>query len=173
MRTAIWCTSLLVAAIWGTLTSIDPRLRMLVISVWIFLTLKLAAFDALPRQSTSHNGMVRSLALWVLTIPTLDANAFFSPCPNDKRYSLREWMTAIFSPGLGCLLFLAIAPHCRDVSDLLAGWITAGGLILILHFGLLNLIVLTWRACGRNVIPLMRKPQCSTSLSEFWKSFQS
>jgi alginate O-acetyltransferase complex protein AlgI len=42
------------------------------------------------------------------------------------------------------------------------------GTILILHFGLFDLIAMAWRIAGVNAKPIMDAPIRATSLSEFW-----
>jgi alginate O-acetyltransferase complex protein AlgI len=42
------------------------------------------------------------------------------------------------------------------------------GLVLLLHFGLFDLLGLAWRAAGVRVEPIMRQPMSAKSLSDFW-----
>ena len=42
------------------------------------------------------------------------------------------------------------------------------GIILILHFGLFQLLSCYWRSVGIQARPIMNHPLASTSLSEFW-----
>ena len=42
------------------------------------------------------------------------------------------------------------------------------GIVLILHFGLFQLLSCFWRSLGIEARPIMNRPLASTSLSEFW-----
>ena len=42
------------------------------------------------------------------------------------------------------------------------------GIVLVLHFGIFDLLSLGWRRLGVDAAPVMRSPLRSTSLAEFW-----
>jgi hypothetical protein len=66
--------SLLAAAVWGINSESPPSLKMVIISVWIFLTAKLQSFRfAAGRENAS---LIPSLVKWCLLTPTLDLVAF-------------------------------------------------------------------------------------------------
>jgi alginate O-acetyltransferase complex protein AlgI len=67
---------------------------------------------------------------------------------------------------LGAALLWGLARHMPH--PLAAGWIGMAGLILTLHFGLLGLLAVAWRALGVAVTPIMRFPIAATSLADFW-----
>jgi hypothetical protein len=42
------------------------------------------------------------------------------------------------------------------------------GIVLVLHFGVFDLLALAWQRAGVAVAPVMRAPACAASLAEFW-----
>jgi hypothetical protein len=67
---------------------------------------------------------------------------------------------------LGGLLLFFFAR--RAVEPILAGWIGMLGMILILHFGLFDLLSIELTALRIDAPPIMNRPLRSTSISEFW-----
>ena len=54
MRNILWIFSLLAAAVWGIKSGSPPSIKMVIISVWIFLTAKLQSFRfAAGRENAS------------------------------------------------------------------------------------------------------------------------
>lgn len=74
MRNILWIFSLLAAAVWGIKSGSPPSVKMVIISVWIFLTAKLQSFRfGADRENAS---LIPSLVKWCLLTPTLDLVAF-------------------------------------------------------------------------------------------------
>jgi len=67
---------------------------------------------------------------------------------------------------LGAVLLFGVAHFTRQ--PVLAGWIGMIGMILILHFGLFQLLAIGWRKAGIDVEPIMNAPLRSKTVSEFW-----
>src|SRR6185295_17947699 len=84
------------------------------------------------------------------------------------RPSSRQWAVAIFETGLGAALLWMIPRTIPEEADLLRGWVGMWGIVLLLHFGTLQLLSLFWRSVGVDARPLMAAPLRSTSLGEFW-----
>jgi predicted DCC family thiol-disulfide oxidoreductase YuxK len=85
------------------------------------------------------------------------------PALFGKRRSIVVATAKIF---LGAILLFGLArfaPH-----PLLTGWVGMIGMILVLHFGMFDLLTIVWRAYGLDVRPIMDAPLNSTSLGEFW-----
>lgn len=103
------------------------------------------------------------LFLW----PGMDANAFFteraSNCP-----TLRAWSGATAKTFAGLALLWLVTARVFSTDPLLIGWLGMIGVVLLLHFGLFQVLALFWQGNGRNVTPLMRAPLLATSLADFW-----
>ena len=67
---------------------------------------------------------------------------------------------------LGAVLLFGVAHLAYQ--PVLAGWIGMIGMILILHFGLFQLLAAGWRKAGIDVEPIMNAPLYSKTISEFW-----
>ncbi|HVT14283.1 MAG TPA: membrane bound O-acyl transferase family-domain-containing protein [Fimbriimonadaceae bacterium] len=66
--------------------------------------------------------------------------------------------------GLAFLLLAALLP----VSKTIAGWLGIAGLLLVIHFGLSELLSSVFRLAGRGVRPLFDRPCAARTLSDFW-----
>ena len=108
-------------------------------------------------------------AAYLFAWPGMDAVRFLSPelAPRASRLTLtKNSALAAFRALIGALLLFIVARHA--VEPVLAGWIGMVGMILILHFGLLDLASIAWRALRVDAPPIMNRPLRSTSVSEFW-----
>ena len=127
-----------------------------------WLTLGLAQMR-LPDVSISR------AAAYMLAWPGMDAARFLSPMPSPTlpiSTFLKSAATASARTMLGILLLFGVA---RQVAEpLLVGWIAMLGIVLILHFGLFDLVSLAWRKVGIDAPPIMDAPLRSRSIAEFW-----
>jgi alginate O-acetyltransferase complex protein AlgI len=94
----------------------------------------------------------------------MDAEAFFHGPPVPPPRTI-EWLAAFARVAAGAALIWCVARHA---SPMLAGWCAMIGLVLLLHFGVLDLIALAWRARGVDARPLMDHPTRAKSLADFW-----
>jgi alginate O-acetyltransferase complex protein AlgI len=129
----------------------------------LFFGCKLATWMmALPHAG----GWRRSLA-YLFAWPGMDARAFYTGVPPATRA-----FADVFAAGLralvGLLLFFVIAPVVPSGHPLLVGWLGLVGMILLLHFGLFDLLAFAWQATGRRALPIMRAPWRARTLGEFW-----
>lgn len=69
---------------------------------------------------------------------------------------------------VGFILLRDIFRLTINLSPLLVGWSGMVGVMLILHFGLFQLLSSFWRANGIDAKPLMNEPVRSTSLADLW-----
>ena len=168
MQDAVWIFGLIAVAIWGLTSSIGPPAKMVVIAFWIFFAVKFQSLRTL-RNRTAKRATVWTAMQWYLLTPTLDANQFFHiSLPVSDHPTAREWAFAIVKTLAGAVLFFIVAGEFVGNNVMTGGWIAMIGIVLMLHFGVLELIVLWWRFRGRDVRPLMQQPLQASSLSDFW-----
>jgi alginate O-acetyltransferase complex protein AlgI len=65
-------------------------------------------------------------------------------------------------------LLLTISAWQSNQFPLIAGWLAMFGIVLVLHFGIFELLAIIWQRAGINAQPLMQSPLRSRSLAEFW-----
>ena len=118
----------------------------------------------LPDVSAArHTGY---LLLW----PGMDAAAFLSAGRTAAidRPTNRECGMSLLNVAVGFLLLCDPFGVTKSWSPLFVGWCGMVGVVLMLHFGLFNLLSGFWRANGIDAKPLMNDPVRSTSLADLW-----
>ena len=88
------------------------------------------------------------------------------PLVLDVHKDVPPFVAPIAKIFLGAVLLFGVARFAHP--PLLAGWMGMIGMILILHFGMFQLLALAWRRAGIDVEPIMNAPLRSKSISEFW-----
>lgn len=167
MNGCLWILLLLASALWGLLSDADPSAKMLLISIWVFMTIKLQALQNWRR--TRGSVTVPGMLVWFVMVPVLDASQFFGKVTKSvARPSIGEWLWAASKSVAGLAMLFMVAPVALPHHAGLAGWIAMAGIVFSLHFGLLELIVLAWRRAGYDIQPLMRQPLQAETLSDFW-----
>jgi len=109
----------------------------------------------------------RSVA-YLLAWPGMDAEAFLDATVHVLRPPLRSWLFAFAETSLGTVLLWVVARSVPESHPLLRGWAGMVGAILLLHFGVFQMVALFWQARGVNAQAIMAAPLRSASLSEFW-----
>jgi Membrane bound O-acyl transferase family len=142
-----------------------PWVFMWILAISIYAGLKwLTWWNA---RNRIHHEAWRAIA-YLVAWPGMDAEAFLSCSSHVSRPRIREWLRAVFVTCAGAaLLWIASRvppPHLL----LLRGWIGMLGLILLLHFGIFQIVALFWQNLGIDAQPIMSAPLHSHSLSEFW-----
>jgi alginate O-acetyltransferase complex protein AlgI len=103
--------------------------------------------------------------------PGMDAKPFLAGVRHADSATVprrSSWLGAAGKTASGAILF-AVAVTCHDAANpLLSGWLAMLGMVVLLHFGLFELIALAWRRVGVAVEPIMRRPSRTTSLADFW-----
>ena len=106
-------------------------------------------------------------AAFLFAYAGMDAEAFYlgPPAPAPRR---REWIVTVARALTGAAMIATAARLTFPAHPMLSAWLTMIGLVLLLHFGLLDLLALAWRGRGINAQPLMRRPTAAKSLADFW-----
>jgi alginate O-acetyltransferase complex protein AlgI len=108
-------------------------------------------------------------AAYLMAWPGMDAARFLSAelaPPVSRAVTLKKTALAFIRIVLGALLLFVTARRAPD--PILTGWVGMAGVILMLHFGLFDLLSVAWRALRVDAPPLMDRPLRSTAVSEFW-----
>lgn len=141
---------------------------------WVFMWLLAVAVFAGCKWQTwwevraqLQPGWKRS-AGYLLLWPGMDAREFLARGIEIPGVAPREWFSALLKTIAGAVLFWSAARFLSLAHPLLAGWLGMLGIVLVLHFGLFDLVSCAWRAAGVLATPIMRQPVKSQSLGEFW-----
>jgi hypothetical protein len=139
-------------------------LLMWSLAISVYAGLKWLSFaDRVPAGESLSLRALGYLLLW----PGMDAPTFFARGRPVARPTPIEWMFAVLKVVFG-LLLLNLAIANLNSTPFAAAWAGLIGLAFVLHFGLFNLLSLTWRLAGVDARPIMRAPINATSLGEFW-----
>ena len=108
----------------------------------------------------------RSLG-YLIGSPTMDAPAFLAG-PLLHPPTARNWGTALLNFSIGCALIWGLVRHALPYGELATGWVGLAGIAFALHFGVLHLWSLAWRARGVECRHIMHSPARATSVSDLW-----
>jgi len=141
-----------------------PWLYMWTLAFTLFAGCKWFCFrrDLAKVQTISLGKKLAFLFGWV------GMNAGFLKPKRTEAPRTIEWIFAALKIALGAILLWVFTPRAIAINPLLAGWNGMTGVVLLLHFGLFQMLWLGWRAAGFNPEPLMRAPLLSRSVGEFW-----
>ena len=157
--------SVLPVAVVGCGNLLAPWEFMWALSFAIYFSLKWLTWWR-ARSHTSHP-MWRSVA-YLFAWPGMDADRFLNAQQRVPAAATAQWLGAVFETSLGALLLWVVARSVPPGHLLISGWVGMVGLILVLHFGLFQMVALSWPGFGVAAEPIMRSPLRSTSLGEFW-----
>lgn len=140
---------------------------------WVLMWVLAGALWAASKAGT----VVASRALWarspagrrwgyVFLWPGMNARGFLGA--GGTPPAARDWGLAGLRAAAGLVLLLVAVPRLLGNHPLAAGWAGMVGVVLVLHFGLFDLVSLAWRRAGVDAPPLMDAPLRSTSLDELW-----
>lgn len=123
------------------------------------LTLRTVAFNG-----TNATRTFAYLLFW----PGMGARRFLNRHVQVSRPEIARWIEAGLKLFLGVFVLWGVLHRVPATSDLLRGWLGMFGMILVLHFGIFELLALTFQAMNVDAQPLMNKPLLARSVAEFW-----
>ena len=135
--------------------------------MWLLVFAMFLGCKWLTLQRAKKQSTVGPSIAYLFAWPGMDAKAFLDGAPVEHPGSGEWWMAAAEILIGGILLWLA-ATRLLALGPLITGWMAMTGIVMILHFGLFQMLSIGWRAAGRNAQPLMRAPLLATSLADFW-----
>jgi Membrane bound O-acyl transferase family len=144
---------------------LSPWVFMWVLSFSLYFSLKWwtwwrARFDIV------HSGW-RSAA-YLLAWPGMDADDFLDANQRAQPPVASSWLWAMTKTAVGAVLLWFVARSVPERDPVIRGWVGMVGLVLILHFGLFQMVALLWHYFGVAAKPIMQSPLRSSSLGEFW-----
>lgn len=119
------------------------------------------------RQTTPHGGRATDAAAYFLVWPGMDPAAFLRRGVGALP-DLGKLVGAVARIVCGIGLILAVVPALRIEHPTLAGAVGMTAIVLVLHFGVFDIMNAIWRLRGVDAVPLMNAPARSTSLADFW-----
>jgi len=137
---------------------------MWLLALAIYAALKLATLSG---YSARHDW--RRAGEYLLLWPGMNPSPFMQTrSAPSTPIAWTKWLPPVSRMTLGILLIYMAAPRAHGYSALAAGRCGMIGLLLLLHFGLFDVLSLAWRRAGIDALPLMNHPLRATSLSDFW-----
>ncbi len=139
-----------------------PRwVLMWIIAGGLFMLGKVAVFQRARSMSGTPWPWWKVLA-WFFAWPGMNARDFDEGGQKCPRFVV----AALAKITGGVVLLWVVARHFDQ--PLAAGWCGMIGLILVLHFGVFDLLATFWQSRGFRAAPIMNTPIASLSVAEFW-----
>jgi len=143
---------------------------------WVFMWLLAAAIFTGCKWQTWWEALAaghaakswRRNAAYLLLWPGMDSREFLGDSHQKRRVPPAEWTAAAAKIFTGLALITIGARVIAFGHPMLGGWLGMVGLVLVLHFGIFQLLALGWQQAGVGVKPIMQRPLASCSLSELW-----
>ena len=137
---------------------------MWLVAFAFYFACKLLTWVVVDRREVAAWKQLAYLFAWV----GMDAKAFFKPINKSASSFSRisDWLWGFGNLLLGIFLVWGISP--LFYSTFYAAWLAMVGMILMLHFGLFQLLSCAWLSVGFDAKPLMKSPILSTNLADFW-----
>jgi hypothetical protein len=163
--TILGCLIVLVAPLLAFLAFHERQPAWVVMWSMAFTMYAACKFVAWSHTDRRKSSLWRRAA-FLLAWPGMDEQAFLHQSTQGRT----RWPSVAKSVACvvaGLTLFLLIARRFPDAPTTKA-WIGMIGLVMMLHFGLLNLIAFAWQSRGVEAKPIMDAPLAARSVAEFW-----
>lgn len=118
----------------------------------------------------SARGSVRNSVTYLFAWAGMDPAAFLARPLVSRVPPSAAWAAPVARVVTGAALVWLFARFLVPTHALLAGWVGMIGLVLLLHFGALDLLALGWRWRGFDAEPLMKAPTRAKGLTDFWSN---
>jgi alginate O-acetyltransferase complex protein AlgI len=128
----------------------------------MYAACKLVVWSHTDRRRTSWWRRAAFLLAW----PGMDGQAFLHQSIQGRTRwpSIARSVACVVT---GVTLFFAVA-RLIPGSPTAQAWIGMIGLVMMLHFGVLNLIAFAWQSRGVDAKPIMDSPLAARGVAEFW-----
>jgi predicted DCC family thiol-disulfide oxidoreductase YuxK len=115
--------------------------------------------------STNHRpGILAYFFLW----PGMDPRPFLGRQPYREEQARRPATRGAIVKVISGAALITVTAHVATLPPLLRGWVGMLGIILLLHFGIFDLLAIALHKRGIEVEPIMRRPLFAASLADFW-----
>ena len=100
--------------------------------------------------------------------PGMDPRPFLGIKPYREELASRPATGGAIRKLISGAALIAVTAHLPTLPPLLRGWVGMLGIILLLHFGIFDLLAIVLHVRGIRVQPVMRRPLFAASLADFW-----
>lgn len=134
------------------------------VRMWLLAGAMWVGFKLMAQERAKLKGW-NHFAFWAW--PGMDAEAFEvgqGPSPQESRFSTARRGLLCLLTGIG--LIWGVGPHLENLIAL--GWCGMVAMLLVLHFGVFDILAYAFNRAGIPVRPIMNAPWRAKTLAEFW-----
>lgn len=142
----------------------SPAASAVVIALALFGVFKAATWWQVAGWRAPWGRSLAYLFLWA----GMDARPFLHGARDPRPVERRDVLAALASIIVGIAMLRIAVASWHAAPHLVVAATGIAGFALLLHFGVLRLADLAWRAAGVDCRPLMCAPVAATSLADFW-----
>jgi len=143
-----------------------PWVVMWGLSLTIWTACKVSTLGSLTRAERRANP--RRLLGYLFAWPGMNAREFVLEAGSIRPWAFPRLLGIFARVALGVAAVWWFAPALEKTSLVLAGWVGMLGILLLLHFGVFDLLADAWSRAGVVAPTLMDSPSRSVNLAELW-----